>query len=117
MIKKATVQSRVQADEHVDSFRLIEPYLKAFHNENVGFHYGVRQDKAGEFQGLAFVMPYLSNALEQSYLRPIFGLDSAHMKEIQLNKNKILKPMHLTAVTGRTLDNRMIPIAVALTYI
>jgi hypothetical protein len=69
-----------------------------------------------EFKGCALVMPYLKGGLENEILRPIFGLDVAHMKLIELEDSITLKPMFLSMISSRTCDNRMMICGFAITF-
>ncbi len=42
---------------------------------------------------------WLVRVMEMLDSMPLFGLDTAHMKDIRLNQNRTLKPMYLTAIT------------------
>jgi hypothetical protein len=61
-------------------------------------------------------MPYVKGCLEQDFLRPIFGLDVAHMKLIEMGNGITLKSMFLTMISSRTRDNRMVICGFAITF-
>jgi hypothetical protein len=116
-VKKAAATSRITTDEHLRSFVLLEPFLAALADLNPGTFYDVDVDaETQEFKGCALVMPYVKSGLEHDLLRPIFGLDVAHMKLIELEDSITLKPMFLTMISSRTRDNRMVICGFAITF-
>ena len=117
MVKKAAALSRIQVEDQLGSFSLLEPFLELYKEQNPGAHYELRRnDITEEFNSLAFVFPYVKNCIEHEYLRRIFGLDVSHMKKISLQGDIIIRPMFLTVVSGRTLDNHMIVCGFAITF-
>jgi hypothetical protein len=117
VVKKVAAASRISTNEHLRSFALLEPFLAELVDLNPGTHYDVDVDvETQEFKGCALVMPYLKGGLENEILRPIFGLDVAHMKLIELEDSITLKPMFLSMISSRTCDNRMMICGFAITF-
>jgi hypothetical protein len=97
VVKKVAAASRIGTNEHLRSFALLEPFFVALVDLNPGTHYDVDVDvETQKFKGCALVMPYVKGGLENDFLRPIFGLDVAHMKLIELEDSITLKPMLLS---------------------
>jgi hypothetical protein len=118
VIKKACSESRITPEEHFRSFQLLEPFLDEFVHLNPGSAVDVDWDSdTQEFKGFAVVMPYVAKCIELEYSRPIYGLDVAHMKPVKVDNGGVfLKPMYLTIISGRTLDNHMLICGFCVTF-
>jgi hypothetical protein len=116
VVKKAAGNSRISDDEQLYSFFFLEPYLQLLKELNPGTHYNLDTDlDTKEFKRVAVVMPYVKRCMELDVIRPIFGLDVAHMKKIPLENMVLFMPMYLTVISCRTLDNTMLICSFAIT--
>jgi hypothetical protein len=116
-IKKSKVGIGITAEEHLRGFAFLEPFLVCIKRMNPNFTYKIRVTEDGKFDGLAVVFQYAAECFNQNFLKPVIGLDVAHMKDIIVQKlpRTLLQKLFLSLFSARTLHNKMIFLSFALT--
>lgn len=118
--------------EHFKNFANINPYLMCFKERNPGFQYKIETDVNNNFQRLAVLMSYSVLALPHCF--QVVGVDAAFLDGYELKGDNELKELReltdslpeglriafkkgfLSAISGRTLENKMILFAFCIGY-
>jgi hypothetical protein len=108
VVKKANRGSKLSADDHLNGFGMLEPYLEELKTINSGLQYQVIREEGNNNLKRVIVMPQYTAAIIQSnYIFPVVGLDAGHMKDIIIynessrHQRTMLEKMFVTILSGR----------------
>lgn len=94
VIKKANKEFKISAQQHLDGYNLLEPYLHELKRLNPGLLYEIqRVPDSTAFLRLIVIPQYTKDV--QQYQYPLLGLDAAHMKDIVLNQLSSTAPRRI----------------------